>query len=1095
MSHPTHKSSDPLPAGTRPGVTDVSARLHTKPSQTMTSEFLEDGRPDRAAARLTLAASSPDTDETTRIDALRALEELAEHPDGRVARRLLVRFYRAQNHSAGVNQIHSLALQLGTPTERVHVLVERNTHLLDEGIPLSALIAQSLTGVDSRRLTPADIAYSFVRTWLARPNSHHAVQLLDLAAQYFERAGAHDAALSTRLNALREHAKFHTPSPRAAEIATEVLAALHAKLPAGILSSAATLHEYPAIADRAATLLQEAPPPEDPRGHTDALQEGMRTDLLPASTLPRGDTAFVNAPTDAQRERVVHHKHRLSATITEDLPALLSQSTAAHALGPLSAPLAAATLQTLIEAARADKEDIAVRERLAEHWRLANVPDKELAVIGELVVLCSTPQATATHFRRSSELLLTLGDHIDALRVRLEAVYLSCVTDADVQFIYGNTRPDQREEVLDLIRTFLPHLAAEEAVRIAKIGARLLLQEPADPATAWDLLYPIWFAAPNTPLGVEVLLRVAQAANQVETFRDGVCALASQGALRDPDVVRTLMDASRVRKHIECYILLHICASAANPFAAGPRRALEHVITVEGRSRASAYRQVLGQLRDFSARRAWTDRTATALESERRFAEAAELLIEQHMADPSDAESLDRALTNLERERQYPRIISILENEISRITPNGGLLNRLRELSRIVSVFNPDLPSARASAVRIALAYPTNVALDAHARAELADAGCEAQARYLEQRAELLGKGDDAADIFLEAADTRMLAENFDSAHVSRLLFNAHKFGASSEAVRYRWEKLPKDTVLSQDPLAATNTRPLTMPPLEGGGVDAGDSAFTASTTTEISDTPPTAEAESEHSPDNSLWSELHAARPNERRRRLRNLLSQGSLEALFDACVKGGSYAEAIAMGELFHMLHFGVDDARQDALEEALRRFRPVPLARRFDAMLQRLGVSEDVREKFVQVLGDPQEALERCPLREAARDETIDSSELAGIHHDEWICLYLRNRLPDLQRVIAKNPSLPTGIHRLVEALPWTLAWYGTGSLLVVLRRFCRTHLIARPSSLEELLNAAESNPIIGTLMMEWADAVISATPSETWEPFLCPTTAPL
>lgn len=236
---------------------------------------------------------------------------------------------------------------------------------------------------------------------------------------------------------------------------------------------------------------------------------------------------------------------------------------------------------------------------------------------------------------------------------------------------------------------------------------------------------------------------------------------------------------------------------------------------------------------------------------------------------------------------------------------------------------------------------------------------------------------------------------------------------------------------------------------------------------------------------DPSVWWGLFRAQPNERRRRFRTLLSQDSLEILFDECIRGHHQAEAIAAAEFLHLLHHGLDDQRQNLYEEAAQHFRPVNLVEQFDLMLSRARVSEDCRADLLEALGDPQEALMRSPLQDAAQDETIDSSELAGISADEWISLYVRNRVAHLHAIATRYSANSAPVMNLIDALPWTLAWYGTASILVILRRFCRTNFFPRPTSLEELLNACENNTTFGMILLEWADSVIAASDDISWE----------
>lgn len=1077
MALPPDQRSKRIAVVPDPGTAIGELRALGSHSQTVTYEFFEDGRPDRAAARLAVAATSHDADEATRLNALRALEELAEQADGRVARRILVRFYRAQNHAAGVDQIHNIALQLGTAVERVHVLVERNTHLLDEGTPLGSLVASSLTGIDHRQVSPGDIGYGLVRTWLARPHFANSVQLLDQAAESFDEANAPLAALTARLLALREYAKKIQRPSRVEELIERVLPELSQSTPRGVLENAAALHDFPRVSTRANELLAAFERPTIAVSSS-RVDDRKRTDIIPLipelSDLRRSHHDTNARPLSVEETAESKNTSRGAASSTEEFPALIEQSTTNRSGLLSTTPLEPDELKELLQRAKAEPQDMGSRERLAAHYRTVGAREKELAILGDLAAIASTPSFTANCYRRSAELLLELGDRADALRVRLEAMYLSSVREDDEYFILSNTTADVREETIKVLGTFIPHLVAEEGLRLAKIGAQTLIEHPSDAISAWKLLFPAWISHPNNPAAIDLLMRVARDAHALEELQQGVCALAAQGTLRDTEVVRRLMDAARTSGQTECYILLHICATAASPLSSEPRRALDHVITVEGRSRASAYRQVLAQLRDLNARREWTLRTVSALEAEHRFAEAAELLIEQHTVDSSDHDSFDRAVINLERERQYPRIITLLEGEINRLNPAEGLLSRLRHLSRICRFHYSDLSCARDAAVRIALTYPANASLDAHARAELADATGEQLAQYLEQRAKLLGKSEEAADLYLEAADTLLKVKSAEYGHIRHLLFNAQRCGATSEPIRHRLRQIPA----SQETRKGTGpvTAPLTV--VNSAIEVSGEIRIDEANLTLTSD------FESAHV-DPSVWWGLFRAQPNERRRRFRTLLSQDSLEILFDECIRGDHQAEAIASAEFLHLLHHGLDDQRQNRYEEAAQHFRPVNLVEQFDLMLSRARVSEDCRADLLEALGDPQEALMRIPLRDAAQDETIDSSELAGISADEWISLYVRNRVAHLHAIATRYSANSAPVMNLIDALPWTLAWYGTASILVILRRFCRTNFFPRPTSLEELLNACENNTTFGMILLEWADSVIAASDDISWE----------
>lgn len=770
---------------------------HAPPTESA-DEFYEDGRLDRTALRLAWIVASPSANRTESQSAFLRLQEIAELREGRVARRFLARQYRAQQHDSGVDQIHNLGLRLGTPTERVHILVERYVYHLDEGADPHDLIALSLAGVDRRRITDADIAYALVRTWFTREHLASAPQLLDIAGQYYERLGEYHAALIARILTLREYAPRPEFRARSAELAHQVIESLEEHADNRTLAQVRELIDVPELARYAYELASSRSTTLNiPRDQVLQAAGRLARPTVLASATPHTTPVPVLTTAEAFDDPLLDS---FPISNTADIP-FTAESTQPQP--PLTSaenppfPLSDKELQAARQEARDDTSNLSARERLVGHYRHTQDAGRELVYLSELADLITAKDTRAEYFRRCSELLLSLGDIPDALRVRLEAMVLSTPQEHDADFILEHCPSDLRPDLIEIIQRFLPHVDATEAARFAYIGARLLLQEPSHPNTAWDILLPAWVASPHETAPLECLLEIGPSIGRCDELHSAVFQLAGQGKLSDPAVIGRLTRAVENSTYTECYILLHICATAVSPLNDEPRRALEVALLNEGRSRASAFRQVHGMLSNFKARRYWTDRTATALETERRFSEAAELLLAHYTFDSEDPEIFWRALLNLERDRQYVRVMNLLEAESIRPRNQHAHLRQLRHLSRISRVYGDNLETSRKLAMEAALAHVHDPDFDAHARAELADGNADALATYLERRGHRLGYTREAGDLFLEAADILLKARITHDERYQRLLFAAHRSGTPIEPIRRRLQQLAMNEVLA----------------------------------------------------------------------------------------------------------------------------------------------------------------------------------------------------------------------------------------------------------------------------------------------------------
>lgn len=1067
------------------------------------SEAALDGRPDRAAARFANVLLNPAyvRNDDERHGALEGLEALAEHPDGRIARRLLVRYYRQQGDTQSVHQIHNLALRLGSATERALTLVERMNAALDAGVPAHAIVRSALDLVDTRKVTDTDIAYALVRAWFGRQYQKDAIALLDLAAEHYTLAQSHDAALMCHLTFLQNSPTTLQPqNPRVPEVAAHVLRSLHLDTPIAAIQHALRLDAFPAIAKRAYTLATQLNLGDDKSGRTPATHRSMRSPRAAshAETTPLDADRLNESLTDAAPPSTVMTPEEDvgdDLLLAADVPLTnnLVVSPAVHKYASptvaTSTPESRTSTRELRRIAREYPTDIPLRYELAQRYQDADEPERELQILGELAVLETAPHTIATLYRRSATLLAELGDMEDALRLRVEAVYLSHLEDDDLDFIDEHVRPQWRDDLASVATRLLTNLSGEDALQMALLAARLYLAEPVDAQHAWDILYPAWVSFPNSLVTLRKLLRIAQLADKDAVLRDAVCSLAAKGLLRDPSVINLLISRATQQSDDECFIALHICAAAAEPLNRFRRRKLEEVLSAFGRSRASGCRHVLSLVHEVGARREWTDIAVRALETEGRFAEAADLLLALYAVHQADDDPFDRALLNLERAHLWPRIVSIIEEELTRPRSPKALVDRLRYLSRVARMQKTASTRSQNAAVRVALAHPNEASLDDHARAELAAGGnAEAMASYLERRAHRLGNTVEAADLYLEAADILSGLDAVDPERLHRLFATARRAGHQVSEIQRRVarrqeaaQRTPSPTHVSTDelPVASSpqDTSEIDTVSLPAKAVrDAIEDArphspvvrhdATSPTTPRVDPPPRPVEPDSASSTANDGAS---------RAIMIARYLDADLLARTYEDARTENNRLTAIAATELLQWLH-NVSEAERDAhLISAGLGWDATDIQTRVGALFARCGASPSLNARLLTALGDPLDALRaRSYLQHRPADTNAGTNTLiTGFTASYWLSKYTSLRQQGLHDIV-QEPSVAASDRLLlaIDILPWLVGWYGSGSLLSAYRSIAHDFGLYRAYTVDELVTQMTHSPPVALLFEEFA-----------------------
>lgn len=975
--------SDDLAAGAAPkGAAEWEAQLVRA-----RSESVIDGRSDWAGERYYAIATDESAPPEVMTRALNGLSELSEAPDGRVPRRLLAQYYMQLGDPLSVDQLHSLSLRIGGQREREQVLAARFLRTLDAEMDFGQLVPQALARVDARRVGFDDIGNALLRAWRETPST---TALLTLAAQAFEDGEQYDLALRARLLFL-EYADEHDMFAVESQLA-RALRQLDAGTPEALLRYAHQNRKHPELRARAALVLDAQ--------RTSPRVQQAQGQPAPTTILRR---ANLRAP-DFESE------------ITDRRPS-----------DPKDDAQRLAFLETRL---KEDPKNPQLLQLVANEHRVHKRYEEELAMLGELAQVIGEEPGHADLpdvYRRSAELLLHLGDTDDALRLRAEAIYLSNMQADDQHFLLSNVDSESYEKLLEVLRGLIANTIEDNEVQLALLAAELLVEHDDAIDAAWALLYPAWERYPNDRLASARLVTLSTAVGKQRELLAAVRAFAKEGSFRDErviDVFRTL--AHRLEDN-ETLIALAVNSAVAAPLDAETRRRAKNVLLAQGYSLATGASQVLALLHDVHARKAWSFIAATALETEGRFEEAADVLLALYTVDTRLFGVFDRAVQNLERGQLWERAFGVAEEELSRANSPYHLINTLRYMRRLATMSGEGHQRVKDTAVRVALDYAHDYNLDAHARAELtSDQDCPGFVAYLEERARRTSDRQLAGDLYLEAADTLATNPDCDRSHLQRLLAAAKRSGVSVAD-------------LNTASLRRTRSKPRPAPK-------------TTTTPSVITDREEMARA---------LWRSLVDTGPHLHAERTASFLEVSLLKRTHQRAVQRRNSVIAHNAGELRHWLHPAAA-SRNDA-EASEEPALPADLEALIDALpgrirgfLSRIGIRGELRDRVLESLGDPLDA--------------VANTDASG--RNAALIKYTRARLPEMRARVEE--SLHDEAHeplQLLELLPWVIAAYALGGLREIYHDLAEHLQRPEAQNLEELIQQMSDKPLIAQLFAEW------------------------
>lgn len=1014
-------------------------------------EAVIDGRSDWAAQRYATILQSSQLDDTLRSRALNGIAELAETREGRAARRILTEHYRKLGDPASADQLHSLALRLGSEGERVQVLRDRILQAFATHPAPEELIEEVSAHVDTRRIESKEWAHALTAAWSECLHSPNALPLLVLATTYYERAEADAAALNCRLLYL-EHTD-DIDSDTARKYLNRSLGALSPQTPRAVLEFAHRNRKFIELRARAALLLDSIETTEPSQAFE--LQRNSSSARTP--TRPSRSSQIAQLVHDIElgdsRDPNFREARRAESSLETEITNKEQKPTAAIPRDLIHLELAA----------HQAPEETAPLYALAAAYGSLNRPHDELNVLGRLSALVQTqhqPHELADLYRRSSELLLELGDRSDALRIRLEAVFLSIMQSEDLHFVLTHCTNELYEDTLTVLRRLIAHASEESEVHLACLGTDLIQNFGGSPSASWDILFPSWQRYPNYLPAAERISDLALKHGKLEALRSAVVALLSEGNFRDAGVIQHFRTVATRLGDDECLILLEINATAAAPLDLNVRRQLEDILLAKGRSRASGFRQVLSLLHDVTARRVWTDLCASALEAERRFSEASSLLLELFLLEPSNDDPFDRALLNLEREHQWPRIFHIVEEDLTRPRSSQSTVTRLRYLSRVERMSGAPSTVALHAAIRVALLYPTESQFDSHARSELAaHADSQLLATYIEKRARRLGATPEAAQLYLEAADVLAAIPNTAPETLQRLLLTARRAGVRLSELDARNKRFE---------------RALRAP----------------SQNHEAKDSAPTSERQAEA---NEFWRLLVNSPAALRAERIAGFLEPTVLKGLHQRARENENALMQTTSTELQLWLFGGADDGHEFNAAQRLNAWTVDSLDPPIQSYLTRIGATGALRTELRTALGDPLDALRthsRAVVARSSESTVTDGDQMmVGFNSIYWLIKYTSRRLPTMYELLDENSSTWTSrqkvqndedaagddpvddIKDLLSVIPWVLGIYGSGSLLSSYRALMYHLGLARAQTLPELIEQLTQTPQVALLFAEW------------------------
>lgn len=991
------------------------------------SESIIDGRNDWAGQRYYDLANNPEAPEEIRAQALNGLAELAESPEGRAPRRLLSRYYRGLNDPQSVDQLHSLSLRIGSQRERQAVLKDRLVDGFNQQVPKHALISTALENVDTRRVELKDLGHALFDAWRSMPPSPQTLPLLMLASETFTDDGSHELALSTRLVYL-EHVE-DIDAPEAIQVLSRVLSGLTPQTPPASLEYARRNRQYSELRARASLLLDTVLGPLS----TPAPAIGHSTRLMSLRSI-----GSLERPTRRIRPYTAPPQDSLAAKFDEED----TNET------PPTPERREARLRELERRYKQAPTDARTLRQLISHYKQSKHESEELQYIAELSAALTDSahrEELADLYRRSSELLLSLGDLSDALRIRAESIYLSTMQSDDLLFILSHTTENEYPTLLDVLERLVENSTSETEVHLAVVATDLILEYEDTTERAWNTIYPSWRRHPNDRLAAERIATLSFHADKRKELQQTVASIAAEGAFKDAAVIDIFSSFSTRLGDDETLIALAVNAAAAAPLDSLARRKLSEVLLAKGRSLASGFRQVLHLLHDIQARKLWTQICAGALEAERRFAEAANLLLELYVLNPTKIALLDRALLNLEREKQWTRIFELMEEELSRNPSPQRALTVLRYMSRMQSFSDISKDVPKHAAVRQALLHVHDLDLDAHARSELAYHGDEEELiSYLEKRASRVNNSRTAGDLYLEAADHLANLPDLDQDRLQRLLASARRAGVVVSELDSRNQRL----------------------------------ARAGTPTLHVNQAPPSQTTDREEIA-RALWRSLVDSAPELRAERIASFFDRGVLQRTFQKSVEDDNQLLQTTSTELLLWLHADAQDEREDLALQNLNSWGVRDLHHDLHSYLGRIGIHGPLREEVLQALGDPLDSLRNhtssCLPNSSVRNGDHTERLVIGFNTIYWLVKYTSLRLPTVVKLLQERlQSEATPYIRSLEAIPWIVGLYGAGSLLGCYRSLIQHLGIHSSAYLPELLQQMVDEPLLALLFAEWVYA---------------------
>lgn len=968
------------------------------------SESVIDGRSDWAGERYHAIARDEAAPPEIKARALNGLAELSEAPDGRVPRRLLAQYYEELGDPLSVDQLHSLSLRIGGNREREQVLTARFRRALDNEVGFDRLVTQALSRVDARRVEFDDIGNALLRAWRETPR---AATLLTLAAQAFEDAEKFDLALRARLLFLEYTDDLELPATR--NTLARVLSELGSDTPEALLRYAQKNRKHPELRARAALAL-------------DSLQTAPRIPHAP--TQPTLASATTSLPAHVRASDFENEITERRSSDPKYDTQRLEFLEARHAVDPKNPQL----LQL-----------IAKEYRRNERYEDALAALRDLAqIIGAQPGNTDLPDV----YRSSAELLLHLGHTPDALRLRAESIYLSRMQPDDQHFLLKNVDSETYKDLLAVLRKLIANTTEENKVQLALIAAELLIEHEDAVDEAWAVLFPAWERYPNDRLAAERLVTLSAALENQPKLLEAARAFAKEGSFRDERVIDTFRSLARRLKDNETIVALAVNSAVAAPLDHDTRRRLKNALLAQAYSTADGACKVLALLHDVHARKAWTFIAATALETERRFEEAADILLALYTVDPRQDGAFDRALLNLERDQRWERALALADDELSRASSPHHLIHTLRYMRRLAVMSGDGHKRVKATAIRVALLHAYDETLDAHVRAELAaDGDRSGFVTYLEERARRTSDRELAGDLYLEAADTIAATPDCDRQQLQRLLAAARRSGVKVANL---------DTANLRRARAANAAAPKPAAPLS-----------------EVTDREEMARA---------LWRALVDTAPHLHAERIAGFLERPLLTRTGQRATQRGDTIVAHNADALLRWLHPAAvaDDGESPTHATAL----PPKHGELLDALpqvlsgfLSRIGIRGRLRDTIFEDLGDARDAL----------SNTDDATRVAAIID------HTRARLPAMRERVEE--TLHDDAHeplRLLELFPWVVATYALGTLREVYHHLAEHLRRPEAQNLEELTQQLSDKPLIAQLFAEWiyiTQSPGSPTPADT------------